>query len=317
MQGRTGALGCPRPAVPGEHTFEVSSSLLLTLALAVALQDAPVQTAPAVVAEPPPPVQLVPAPPPLAVPAPPLDPIEELLGTDESEEAEPAPTIEPEPEPQLLPAEPPPAASVPPAPTLPLPRPAAPIPTAPIRPEPGASLPTGPQPYRATPTPAEPAPNLPTGPRPYLSLPPTPAPRASVRPYEAPRNAYELPSVAEQRYEAGVRSSAQAAQSQQGRLDGSWLVAGVDGARLYFLQLVDQGAGAVEGAWRDANGLPGVRSGFLASAAREGAGLTLRFFERSGAAPVTLTLRPGGDGRAWSGELDRNDGRRSVTMRPQ
>jgi hypothetical protein len=298
--------------------------LFLAAAFAAALlvQDAPVSTAPQAPPEPPPAVEIAPTPPPLVVPPPPLDPIEELLNTDEEAteaDAEGPPAVPPpapEPAPALPPGpqpyrpSPPQATPVQPAPHLPTtPQPYA----RPALAAPQLGLPPAPQPYVRPPAAAEPAPALPAGPRPYNSLPATPAPRVSPRPYEAPGGGY----IAEQAYESGVRASAQAAQRQRGPLDGAWLIAGTDGARLYMLQLSDAGYGVVEGAWRDANGLPGLRSGFIASAQREGAGMTFRFFERNGRQPVSVSLRPAGDGRSWTGELDRADGRRTVTMRPQ
>lgn len=227
----------------------------------------------------------------------------------------PAAAAEPPPPVQLVP--PPPPLVVPSA--LPEPAPIVPSAATPAEaPEPAASLPVGPRPYRPAPiAPSVPdqedeeSVELPPGPRPYNSLPSTPAPAPSGnRPYEASG------WVSEEAYESRVRTSALAAQNQRGSLDGAWLVTGADGARLYGLQLSDDGRGGIEGAWRDANGLPGLRSGFIASASRDGPTLTLRFFERNGTRPVVLTLQPGPDGFSWTGAVDRADGHRTVAMRP-
>jgi hypothetical protein len=79
------------------------------------------------------------------------------------------------------------------------------------------------------------------------------------------------------------------AQVGRGPLDGGWLVTGAGGERLYALQLVDEGYGTLDGAWRVAEGAA-PRSGFFATASRFGGPLVLRFAERPGAPVSTLTL---------------------------
>lgn len=312
--------------------------MLSVLVLALALQEAPVSTAPPALAEPSaaaPPAAALPSPEPAqataaaASPEPPAsdappDAIDELL-------ANPAPLA--------LPPVPvtPPAPTVATAPATVIPGGAAPT-SAPAAAEAAAALPAVPQPYvPSTPPTAVPSdptrsvelsedeaegdPNAALPPQPYVSLPGSPLfePRtaAAPRPYVAPRSlSYEIPAVAEQLYESGVRGNALAAQVGRGPLDGGWNVVGADGAAILRLQLSDDGS-AVDGAWTDPNVPPGIRSGLITPAFRiPGSQVTLRFSERAGGDAVTLILTPGGGYRVWSGQLDRGGRRTAVTLRP-
>lgn len=108
-------------------------------------------------------------------------------------------------------------------------------------------------------------------------------------------------------YELRVKGSVAAAQTLQGPLDGGWRVAGVDGAPLYALQIVDKagGAGELEGAWRDLRRTGSVGStGLIEELRRDGDDIVARFSPKDGESSV-LTLRPAGDER-WSGRLAEN-----------
>ncbi len=284
-------------------------------------------TAPPVLTDPPP-VQA--APPAAPEPADEPDAIDALL-------AEPPPPLS-------LPPIPAPAAAAPSEPGAALPaapQPYVPSAASPAAAEAPAALPSGPQPYvpstPPTATPGDPTqsvelsedeaegdPNaaLPRAPQPYLSLPGSPLfePNPSARgprPYVAPRSLlYELPSVAEQAYESGVRGNAMAAQVARGPLDGGWTVLGPNGDALFRLQLSDDGS-AVDGAWTDPNVPPGTRSGLVLPTFRTpGSPVALRFTERPGAAPVVITLAPGLRFRAWSGQVERAGERTAITLQP-
>jgi hypothetical protein len=114
-----------------------------------------------------------------------------------------------------------------------------------------------------------------------------------------------------------------AAEAERGPLDGRWRVTGRGGEGLYLIQLADPDGradanatapGAPEGAWLDlrrAQSLEGA--GYLAAAKREGARLTLVFFEGAGGA-LTIELRADGRG-GWRGDLVADRGRSPVAMR--
>jgi hypothetical protein len=107
-------------------------------------------------------------------------------------------------------------------------------------------------------------------------------------------------------FEARIRASAAASEGLQGPMDGGWTVRTADGDPLYGFQLVDPGAGAIEGAWRDMRrtGAPGAR-GLLASLVRVGDDLTVRFYPRDGGNAVLLELH-GFSEDVWSGTLSEN-----------
>jgi hypothetical protein len=209
----------------------------------------------------------------------------------------------------------------------------APITVAPRRGPPAAPAPApGPREYRrpdpapapyAYPRQAPAAPYVypraaPTSPYAYPAPAPTPGLREGGG---APRTIDEpaaagFPTREEADYESSVRTRALIEQSQRGALDGGWLVSGTDGAALFALQLVDEGYGTLDGAWRDASATPASRSGFFAFASRYGGPLVLRFMERPGQPLTSLTLTPAPGGRGWTGELERGGTRRPVVMRP-
>jgi hypothetical protein len=110
-------------------------------------------------------------------------------------------------------------------------------------------------------------------------------------------------------YTGTVRGGAALAQSRQGQLDGGWTLVGPDGSPLYVLQLVDAGAGWLEGAWREggtASGIGPASSGFIALISRQMGRVSLRFLEPRAATPTAITLEMGPDG-SWSGEAARGD----------
>ncbi|MDB5429740.1 MAG: hypothetical protein JWP35_856 [Caulobacter sp.] len=104
-------------------------------------------------------------------------------------------------------------------------------------------------------------------------------------------------------FESRVKASAAAAEGLQGPLDGGWTVRTEAGDALYSLQLVDQPAGALEGAWRDLRrtGAVGAR-GLVATMDRTGDELTLRFYPRDDGNVVVLHLQSFGD-NVWSGSI--------------
>jgi hypothetical protein len=111
-------------------------------------------------------------------------------------------------------------------------------------------------------------------------------------------------------YTGTIRGGAAIAQSRQGPLDGGWTVTAADGTAIFALQLVDEGLGLVEGAWRDAAAAArsgGVRpdaSGFIALASREPGRAVLRFLEPGASTPTVISVAPAADG-SWRGEAVR------------
>lgn len=104
--------------------------------------------------------------------------------------------------------------------------------------------------------------------------------------------------------DARIRASAEAAESLQGPLDGTWtLVAG--GRAIFAFQLVDKPGGRdpLEGVWRDLRrpASPGD-IGVIDTLSRGRDTLTIGFVARAGQAPVTIELKSGADG-GWAGEL--------------
>lgn len=115
--------------------------------------------------------------------------------------------------------------------------------------------------------------------------------------------------VTELAYDSRIRASAASAQSFQGPLDGAWTLSAEGVGALYAFQLVDRGAGPVEGAWRDVR-RPGAleASGFVDQVERGDGAVTLRF-----AGAKVATLRAGPDG-GWTGELVDGGARRTVRL---
>jgi hypothetical protein len=97
--------------------------------------------------------------------------------------------------------------------------------------------------------------------------------------------------------DARIRASAQAAESLQGPLDGSWTLVGADGRPLYLFQIVDKSlAETPEGVWKDLRrpSAPGD-IGLIDTLERAPDALTLRFDA------TTVSLKRAG--AAWSGEM--------------
>jgi len=135
---------------------------------------------------------------------------------------------------------------------------------------------------------------------------------AAARAQPAPP-APQAPGAASEDVDARVRQSFAAAESFQGRLDGGWTVS-AGGHDLLQLQLVDNGKGRVEGAWRDLQGgLNANASGLIDPLTVSGDGLELGFRRADGLA-FRLKERLGSDGR-WTGRLWRGDEALDVTLR--
>ena len=111
-----------------------------------------------------------------------------------------------------------------------------------------------------------------------------------------------------------IRGTSAAAQSLQGPLDGRWSLADQDGAPLYTLLFVDNGRGALEGAWRDVTRGAGLTAtGVIDTLSRDGAALNATFQPRTGQSTVSLNLSQRPDG-SWSGDLDQGGARRGVRL---
>jgi hypothetical protein len=117
------------------------------------------------------------------------------------------------------------------------------------------------------------------------------------------------PSIPDLAYDARLLSSAAAAESFQGPLDGGWTLSVQGAGDLYALELTDK-RDHVEGAWRDLR-RPGdpAASGFLERVERSSSGLSLSFTP-PGQAPISVALGPNLRGQA------EQDGRRfAVALR--
>ena len=99
-----------------------------------------------------------------------------------------------------------------------------------------------------------------------------------------------------------VRSALVQALSRQGPLDGAWVIAGVDGAPLYNIHIVDPPRGPLEGAWRDVTAPPGATTatGVLSAASRDEAQVTISFTRKTEFVTATLRPRLGG---GYAGDL--------------
>jgi hypothetical protein len=117
--------------------------------------------------------------------------------------------------------------------------------------------------------------------------------------------------------DARIRASADAAESYQGPLDGSWTLVTVTGQRLYAFELVDKpgGQSPLEGVWRDLRrpSTPGD-IGMIDTLTRGAQSLILGFTATSGAPPVTVELKSDAAG-FWSGELKEGGADTQVQMR--
>lgn len=103
-----------------------------------------------------------------------------------------------------------------------------------------------------------------------------------------------------------IRSSAQAAESYQGPLDGAWTLVAANGGRaLYAFQLVDKpgGQSPLEGVWRDLRrpAMPGD-VGFIDSLTRGPQSLAIAFVAKPGDPAVSVALKSDAAG-FWSGDL--------------
>lgn len=129
---------------------------------------------------------------------------------------------------------------------------------------------------------------------------------ATEEPDAPPESAPQSPPGDVRSYDAAIRASSRAAETLQGPLQGSWVLAGKSGRRLYRIELADHGLGpgTIEGAWRDLRfARPGVHSGLLSSVARHGDRLLLSFDEAGASDPVTVAVSL--SGAIWTGRMRR------------
>jgi hypothetical protein len=117
--------------------------------------------------------------------------------------------------------------------------------------------------------------------------------------------------------DARIRASANAAESLQGPLDGTWTLVSASGQAIYVFQLVDKPGGRdpLEGCWRDLRRPPMPGDiGMIDSLFRAADVLTINFSAKPGDPPVTIRLNLGADG-AWSGSLHEGGGDMPVRLR--
>jgi hypothetical protein len=101
-----------------------------------------------------------------------------------------------------------------------------------------------------------------------------------------------------------ILSSAAAAESLQGPLDGGWTLVSSDGKLIYGFQIVDKPSGETpEGVWRDLRrpNVPGD-IGLIDTMQRAAPdALTIRFVAVPGQAPTTIALKLAAG--VWSGDM--------------
>jgi hypothetical protein len=178
-------------------------------------------------------------------------------------------------------------------------------------------IPTTPQPYRPPATPGLPAAPLPyqaPARAPMRAYSPRPPVTTPVHIDEIGRSPESAPTYTDLDYEARLRASFASAQGMKGQLDGGWRLSAAGGDGLYELQFADNGAGLVEGVWRDLR-RPGAieGAGFVTDISRVGTELRFRLGPQGLREPpsAVLTSTPGG---GWNGELNENGQRRGVRL---
>lgn len=121
----------------------------------------------------------------------------------------------------------------------------------------------------------------------------------------APAAAVAQNDASDAAIDARIRASAEAAESLQGPLDGSWTLVSAAGQAIFALQIVDRPGGRdpLEGVWRDLRrpAAPGD-IGTIDTLARGGDTLSIGFVAKPGQPAVSIELKSGADGR-WTGEL--------------
>jgi len=142
------------------------------------------------------------------------------------------------------------------------------------------------------------------------SAPQAPTPQASMssaavsvdayrRNYEGPKDSRELS------YDSGLLSALRSKESQIGNMEGSWVVAGVDGQKLLGLELRSENAvsGRIEGAWRSMLAGFGMNSsGFVSDINMTGRDMEVTYYAGGARSPTLLHLTQGGDA-LWRGYL--------------
>jgi hypothetical protein len=142
------------------------------------------------------------------------------------------------------------------------------------------------------------------------SAPSAPAPQTSMssaavsvdayrRNYEGPKDSRELS------YDSGLLSALRSKESQIGNMEGSWVVAGVDGQKLLGLELRSENAvsGRIEGAWRSMLAGFGMNSsGFVSDINMTGRDMEVTYYAGGARSPTLLHLTQGGDA-LWRGYL--------------
>ena len=142
------------------------------------------------------------------------------------------------------------------------------------------------------------------------SAPQAPTPQAAMssaavsvdayrRNYEGPKDSRELS------YDSGLLSALRSKESQIGNMEGSWVVAGVDGQKLLGLELRSENAvsGRIEGAWRSMLAGFGMNSsGFVSDINMTGRDMEVTYYAGGARSPTLLHLTQGGDA-LWRGYL--------------
>jgi len=150
----------------------------------------------------------------------------------------------------------------------------------------------------------------PQGPAVANGTPSAPTPQASMssaavsvdayrRNYEGPKDSRELS------YDSGLLSALRSKESQIGNMEGSWVVAGVDGQKLLGLELRSENAvsGRIEGAWRSMLAGFGMNSsGFVSDINMTGRDMEVTYYAGGARSPTLLHLTQGGDA-LWRGYL--------------
>jgi hypothetical protein len=116
--------------------------------------------------------------------------------------------------------------------------------------------------------------------------------------------------------DARIRASAEAAESYQGSLDGSWTLVDAAGRPIYALQLVDRvgGRDPLGGVFRDLRRPPVPGDiGMIDATDRAGGSLDLTLRARPADPPVVIHLKS--DAEGWSGEMREGAAATAVKLR--
>ncbi|MGA9659544.1 MAG: hypothetical protein WBQ60_10645 [Asticcacaulis sp.] len=122
------------------------------------------------------------------------------------------------------------------------------------------------------------------------------------RNYEAPKSPEEL------KYDSGIAQAYDAKVDRSGRMQGTWVVSGMDGQKLVGLELRSDNQGKVEGAWRSMLAGFGMNnSGFVSDVDMKDRDLEVKYFVGKARNPTVMTFHREDNGQ-WRGQMVNDSG---------